>query len=56
VLLLATTLAPGFGTDNSVPVSWGWLLVMNAGLVLIAGAMIDLAVARNQEQHSTARA
>ncbi|HEY7722539.1 MAG TPA: hypothetical protein VIB11_11940 [Pedococcus sp.] len=55
-LLLATTLAPGFGTDNSVPVGWGWLLVMNAGLVLIAGAMIDLAVAQKQEQHSTVHA
>jgi hypothetical protein len=37
-------------------VGWGWLLVMNAGLVLIAGAMIDLAVAQKQEQHSTVHA
>lgn len=56
LLLLATTLAPGFGTDASVPMGAGWLLVMNAGLVLIGGAMIELAVAQKQEQHSTAHA
>ena len=39
VLMVSTAVAPGFGTDNSVPMGTGWLLVMDAGLVLIAWAM-----------------
>lgn len=49
VLMVSTSFAPGFGTDNSVPMSTGWLLVMDAGLLLIAGAMVDLALAEREQ-------
>jgi hypothetical protein len=55
LLMMTTALAPGFATDNSVPMSSGWLLLMNAGLVLVAAAMTDLALAQ-RGRGRTARA
>ena len=54
LLMLATAFAPGFGSDNSVPITTPWLLLMNAGLVLIAGAMADLGLAEWQQRHTAA--
>jgi hypothetical protein len=48
VLMVSTAVAPGFGTDNSVPMGTGWLLVMDVGLVLVAWAMADLALAARE--------
>jgi hypothetical protein len=56
LLLLSTSLAPGFGSDNSVPMPLEWLLLMDAGLVLITKAMVDLALAASAEQEQSAAA
>jgi hypothetical protein len=56
LLLLSTSLAPGFGTDNSVPMPLEWLLLMDAGLLLITKAMVDLALAAATEQERSAAA
>ncbi|HEY7719369.1 MAG TPA: hypothetical protein VH915_11430 [Pedococcus sp.] len=56
LLLMASTLAPGFGPDSSEPVGTGWLLLMNAGLVLLAGGMTDLAVTERATRQSSATA
>lgn len=45
LLMVSTTFAPGFGTDNSVAMSTEWLLIMDAGLLLIIKAMADLGLA-----------
>lgn len=54
LLMVSTTFAPGFGTDNSVPMSIEWLLLMDAGLVLIIKAMADLALAPSTESRTAA--
>jgi hypothetical protein len=54
LLMVSTTFAPGFGTDNSVPMSTEWLLLMDAGLVLIIKAMTDLALAPAREGRTAA--
>jgi hypothetical protein len=54
MLLFTTAFAPGFGSDNSVPMSIPWLLLMDAGLVLVAGAMADLALAQREQRPASA--
>ena len=56
LLLLSTSLAPGFGTDNSVPMPLEWLLLMDAGLLLITKAMVDLGLAAAARQETSAAA
>jgi membrane-bound ClpP family serine protease len=53
LLLVSSSLAPGFGSDNSVPMPLAWLLLMNAGLVLITKAMVDLALATAAKQETS---
>jgi hypothetical protein len=54
LLMVSTSFAPGFGGDNSVPMSTEWLLLMDAGLVLIIKAMTDLALAPSKENRTAA--
>jgi hypothetical protein len=54
VLMVSTSFAPGFGRDSSVPLALEWLLLINAGLVLIIKAMTDLAIAAASEQEPAA--
>jgi hypothetical protein len=54
LLMVSTSFAPGFGGDNSVPMSTEWLLLMDAGLVLIIRAMTDLALAPSEESRTAA--
>jgi hypothetical protein len=54
LLMVSTTFAPGFGRDSSVPLAVEWLLLINAGLVLIIKAMADLAIAAASEQEPAA--
>lgn len=54
LLLLSTSFAPGFGSDSSVPMPLEWLLLMDAGLLLIAKAMVDLGLAAAKQETSAA--
>jgi hypothetical protein len=54
LLLVSTSFAPGFGSDSSVPLPVEWLLLMDAGLVLIVKAMVDLATVPTREQAQSA--
>lgn len=54
LLLLSSSFAPGFGTDSSVPMPVEWLLLMDAGLVLIVKALVDLATAPTTETERSA--
>ena len=54
ILMVSTSFAPGFGSDSSVPLGIEWLLLMNAGLVLIIKAMVDLALAVSEDEQTAA--